>query len=244
MISRRLTDDGRGKWQSILTLGLAATLVMCTALPLAGCRKEEPAPPPPPPPPPPKQTIPEWSEILITVPTIEKVSVDTAVRQDCTKPQMQESIRFVNAFASGDDQALAPMLDSLSQDVLTDLVSQGLWQTETEGIRELTLLNCTGSGGDFSIGFTIATDSGDSQTYTWNAKMRGDTGIFTPFVRMPEEPDEEVATDNGDEAASNDDREGGDSGGGRQPGKGRPERDPRKRVPPQGPDPGDPNGPG
>lgn len=243
MIGRTVTDCGRRRVRSIRTAGLAVMLAVCSAFPLTGCRKQEEAPPPPPPTPQRRETVPEWSDILITVPTIEKVSVEDAVRSDCTKSQMQETIRFLNAYASGNEKTLRPMLDPLSQKVLDDLVIQGLWQSETFSIRKLTLLNCTGTGRDFSMGFTIETDSGSSQTYTWTGQMRGNSAVFTPYVRMPEEPVEPVdtGTRTGESASGEEsDRSGRDS----QPSRDRPSRDPRRRVPEKGRDPGNPGGPG
>jgi len=207
-------------------------LMAITFSTFTGCRKKK-APPPPAPTitrdTKPKQ--PTWD--VIDIQPIDQVVLQNAVLMDCSRGQMEAIVDFLNAFTSGNTDLLRPMLDSLSQRVLDELVASDAWEEQTMSIRQVDLIQCTNMLGSVRFGFSISMMDGRIDELWWTAKPRGDVFVFSAYAELPEpNPVEEEAEEEEETASSNDRSQRKRKGA--SPDRFQP-NDPRKRVPPSGP---------
>jgi hypothetical protein len=125
----------RGLWPTLLTAGLAASLF------LPSCGKK-PEPPPPPPPPPPQIVVPDPVDIqAIRQELGADARVQIARGVETTERDIAEAvIRFANAWAKGDANALRPMLARGDRAILDDLRSRGEWESEVRKIEQVRVV--------------------------------------------------------------------------------------------------------
>lgn len=232
-----------------LKLNTVSTIMACACLSTSicftgGCRKEEPPPPPPPVQTGPREPeTPRWQEIAAIVPLADNIEVENALFENTTKSQMEACFKFINAFATGDSDTLKPMFDSVSKQVLDELLTTGEWTEQTSSIRELVLLGCFKvDTKSFIFSFDLSFHGGKTITLNWKANQRGDMFIFTPnpIIPTPKSVSDMANSADTDTSTTSNNEDSGSRGKDRQPSN---PTDPRKRIPKQNPG-TNPGGPG
>ncbi len=169
------------------SLTLAAALATLTLN--VSCKKEEP--PPPPPKPVPRDTgpvTPEWQSVASTMTLDPRVDLSNAEYVGCTREQMEASFRFADAFVRGDAEALSPMLDATSREVLENLQEEGHWPSENQDINALVISEVAGAGSTVDMGFRIVMRDGSAMNLAWTGRSRGTSLIFEPSFTLAESP--------------------------------------------------------
>lgn len=214
---------------------------------LTSCKKEEP----PPPPQRPRQTRAPEPEPVTVADLLAQEGADARLQFPQEQAPRDEEfaravIRFGDALASGDADALRTMLDRDGKNVLDTLTSQGTWYESTGKIDAVRVVYTEGNSG--SAVFAVQ-EPGAAYLMGWNAEKAGDSYVFKAaptqratrarasdwdsigpaafaVVEMGSGPSEEMAQDVGTTI---------DEGGAGDDGFEEPERSPGRKNTPAGP---------
>ncbi len=156
---------------------------------LVGCGKEEPPPPPPPPPrdtAPPPPPVPDRVRVADV---LREIDADARVQFPQEQAPYDRSLAeavvvLAGSIASGDDLAMAPVLDPAGRAVLDQLVASGEWYDATgavEGVRVVYLSqspdeNTEARGGEVVL---AVQEPGEAYVLAWNATNAGEGWRFS-----------------------------------------------------------------
>lgn len=170
-------------------LGRAALGLALLPIALAGCGKEEPPPPPPPPerntapPPPPPPDRVRVAEVLRSIDADARVQFPQD-QAPYDRSLAEAVIVLAGSIASGDDLAMAPVLDPAGRAVLDQLVASGEWYDatgEVEGVRLVYLSQSPDENTEASAAEVVLAvqEPGEAYVLAWNATNSGDGWRFS-----------------------------------------------------------------
>lgn len=174
------TTPTPGHW----SWSLPAAAVACVAAVAitAGCKKKPPPPPPAPPPPPREQP---WESVQGMLDS----HVDWPREREPATEDMAEAIAMLsNALARGDAQAMLPLLSEADRTVLQEMIDDGTWEEQTDGI-EVVRINRIGSSSDKGATEVVLAIEDEDGAYLigWRMIASGEsfqfTGMDTPDTR-------------------------------------------------------------
>lgn len=168
-----------------LTLTAAVTGSVLAAAVLTGC--EPPPPPPPPPvvkvapPPPPAPTLTSIKDLMV------QHDIDTRVnlpedKAPGTDAQRVAVLKFFDAFARGNSEALKPMLSAPDQLRLDGMVEGGIFKKTTESITRIDVRCGRQDGNDCTLAVFHVAEDFEPQLWVYTA---GDTPEFDSVATPP-----------------------------------------------------------
>jgi hypothetical protein len=170
---------------SAMALGgmLAATIG------LTGCSAEEDEPvvretaPPPPPPAPSRPTVRSVDDLKAELRIDNRVIMTEDIAPGTTE-ERKAILTFFDAFARGDNGALARQLSDLDQRELDRMVESGQWDKATRGIEEVMIFQ-TGDSPNGKAVVALYLVDGSDQVQMWYYTGRGDEFTFEAAPTPP-----------------------------------------------------------
>lgn len=164
---------------------LASSLVACAAL--VGCGEEEAPVVVAPPPPPPKPVV-EAPKVVSVAELMTQYDIDPRVslpeeRAPRTTEQRVAVLKFFDAFARGNADALKPMMSAPDQFELDRIVANGQFKASTEPITRIDV-RCGPGGGD-ECALAVFHVGDEFQPQLWSYVVRGEAGEFDAIATPP-----------------------------------------------------------
>lgn len=163
---------------------LLSSVAACVAL--AGCG-EEPAPVVVAPPPPPPAPVVEAPKVASIAELMAQHDIDPRVnlpedRAPRTTEQRVAVLKFFDAFARGNADALKPMMSPPDQFELDRLVETGAFKASTEPITRIDV-RCGRAGDECALAVFHVGE--EFQPQLWTYVVRGDAGEFDAIATPP-----------------------------------------------------------
>lgn len=168
-----------------LTLTTAVTSSILAAAVLTGC--EPPPPPPPPPvvkvapPPPPAPTVVSIKDLMAEYDIDPRVNLPEEKAPGTTE-QRVAVLKFFDAFARGNSEALKPMLSGPDQLRLDGMVDGGIFKKTTEAITRIDVRCGRQDGGDCALAVFHVAEEFEPQLWVYTA---GDQPEFDAVATPP-----------------------------------------------------------
>jgi hypothetical protein len=168
-----------------LTLTTAVTSSILAAAVLTGC--EPPPPPPPPPvvkvapPPPPAPTVVSIKDLMAEYDIDPRVNLPEEKAPGTTE-QRVAVLKFFDAFARGNSEALKPMLSGPDQLRLDGMVDGGIFKKTTEAITRIDVRCGRQDGGDCALAVFHVAEEFEPQLWVYTA---GDRPEFDAVATPP-----------------------------------------------------------
>jgi hypothetical protein len=168
-----------------LTLTTAVTSSILAAAVLTGC--EPPPPPPPPPvvkvapPPPPAPTVVSIKDLMAEYDIDPRVNLPEEKAPGTTE-QRVAVLKFFDAFARGNSEALKPMLSGPDQLRLGGMVDGGIFKKTTEAITRIDVRCGRQDGGDCALAVFHVAEEFEPQLWVYTA---GDRPEFDAVATPP-----------------------------------------------------------